>query len=231
LSVWKGGRSLTDKRLIIVTGHYGSGKTEFSINKAIDLKKKNEKVNIADLDIVNTYFRTREKKEYLESLGIHVCDSSVRSTTLDLPAIPAEVMGIIRNEAVAAVLDIGGDAVGARVLASFSPLVKKTDYDLLFVINANRPETQTAEDVIDYIKAIESTSDLKVTGLVNTTHLLKDTTVDDIERGHKLAKEVSLITNIPISYEVAIESVASQNKEIKEKLFPIKMHMREEWMS
>lgn len=224
---------MTDKRLIIVTGHYGSGKTEFSVNKAIDLRKKNDKVNIADLDIVNTYFRTREKKEFLESLGIHVCESSVRSTALDLPAVSAEVMGIIQNESIAAVLDIGGDAVGARVLARFSPLVKKREYDLLFVINANRPETQTAEDVIKYIRAIETTSDLKVTGLVNTTHLLKDTTVDDIERGHKLAKEVFLLTNIPIAYEVAIESVAAQidNKEIKENLFPIKMYMREEWMS
>lgn len=224
---------MTDKRLIIVTGHYGSGKTEFSVNKAVDLRKKNDKVNIADLDIVNTYFRTREKKEFLESLGIHVCESSVRSTALDLPAVSAEVMGIIQNESIAAVLDIGGDAVGARVLARFSPLVKKRDYDLLFVINANRPETQTSEDVIKYIRAIETTSDLKVTGLVNTTHLLKDTSVDDIERGHKLANEVSLLTNIPIAYEVAIESVAVQidEEEIKDKLFPIKMYMREEWMS
>lgn len=224
---------MTEKRLTIVTGHYGSGKTEFSVNKAIDLKKRNEKVSIADLDIVNTYFRTRERGEFLESLGIHVCDSSVKTPALDLPAIPAEVMGIIQDESTASVLDIGGDAVGARVLARFSPLVKKVDYDLLFVINANRPETQTAEDVISYLRSIETTADLKVTGLVNTTHLLKDTTVEDIERGHRLVKEVSLATNIPIAYEVAIERVASliEDEEIKEKLFPIKMYMREDWMS
>ncbi len=224
---------MTNNRLTIVTGHYGSGKTEFSVNKAIDLKKQFDKVSIADLDIVNTYFRTRERKEFLESLGIHVCDSSVKSPALDLPAIPAEVMGIIQDNSVRAVLDIGGDPVGARVLARFSHLVKRVEHDLLFVINANRPETQTVEGVINYLRAIEITSDLKVTGLINSTHLLKATTVEDIERGHKLAKEVSLATGIEIAYEVAIEDVAKQiqDKEIKDKLFPIKMYMRSEWMS
>lgn len=221
------------KRLVIVTGHYGSGKTEFSVNLAIDLKKSSEKVSIADLDIVNTYFRTRERGEFLESLGIHVCDSSIKASSLDLPAIPAEVMGIIQDKSVKAVLDIGGDAVGARVLARFAHLVKRVEHDLLFVINANRPETQNTEDVIEYIRAIEETSGLKVTGLVNTTHLLKDTSVEDVVRGHNLAKEVSNAAGIPIAYEVAIESVANQinDEEIKEKLFPIKMYMREDWMS
>lgn len=221
------------KRLVIVTGHYGSGKTEFSVNLAIDLKKSSEKVSIADLDIVNTYFRTRERGEFLESLGIHVCDSSIKASSLDLPAIPAEVMGIIQDQSVKAVLDIGGDAVGARVLARFAHLVKRVEHDLLFVINANRPETQNTEDVIEYIRAIEETSGLKVTGLVNTTHLLKDTSVEDVVRGHNLAKEVSNAAGIPIAYEVAIESVANQinDEEIKEKLFPIKMYMREDWMS
>lgn len=229
----KGEISLTDKRLTIVTGHYGSGKTEFAVNLAIALKKKHDKVSIADLDIVNTYFRTRERKEFLESLGIHVCDSSVKSPALDLPAIPAEVMGIIMDKSTTAVLDIGGDPVGARVLARFSHLVKSVEHDLLFVINANRPETQTVENTINYLKAIELTSDLKVTGLINSTHLLKATTIEDVLSGHKLAKEVSNELNIPIVYDVAIESVANQitNDEIKSKLFPIKMYMREEWMS
>ena len=221
------------KRLIIVTGHYGSGKTEFSVNLAIDLKKTNEKVSIADLDIVNTYFRSRERGEFLESLGVHVCDSSIKASTLDLPAIPAEVMGIIKDQSAKAIIDVGGDAVGARALAQFSHLINGVEHDLLFVINANRPETQKVEDVVTYIRAIEETASLKVTGLVNTTHLLKSTSLEDVERGHALAKEVSDLTGIPITHEVAIESIASQVKdeEIKKNLFPIKMYMREDWMS
>ena len=224
---------MKDKRLIIVTGHYGSGKTEFAVNKAIELKSKYDKVNIVDLDIVNTYFRTRERKELLEDLGIHVCDSSINSPALDLPAVPAEVSGVIENTSAYGVMDIGGDPVGARALARFSGQIKNVDHDLLFVVNANRPETQTVENVIAYIRAIEMTAKLKVTGLVNTTHMLKATTVVDIERGHALVKEVSEKTSIPIFYEVAIEEVAKDitNEEIRKNLFPIKMYMRSEWMS
>ncbi|WP_242631610.1 ATP-binding protein [Sedimentibacter sp. zth1] len=224
---------MTNSRLTIVTGHYGSGKTEFCVNLAKKLKETNEKVSIADLDIVNTYFRTRDKKEFLEGYGVHVCESSIKSTALDLPAISAEVMGIIQNEKITSVLDIGGDPVGARVLARFTPLIQKHQYDLLFVINANRPETQTLEDTLNYLRAIEITSNLKVTGIVNSTHLLKDTTVEDVIRGHKLSKELSKATNIPIKYDVAIESVANrvEDEEIKKTIFPIKMYMREDWMS
>lgn len=224
---------MTDSRLTIITGHYGSGKTEFSVNEAIRLKKTNEKVSIADLDIVNPYFRTRERKEFLQSLGIDVCDSSIRNTTLDLPALSPKTMGIIQDNSVAAVLDIGGDPVGARVLARFSQLVRNQQYNMLFVLNANRPETQTVEDSINYLKAIEITSNLKVCGIINNTHLLKDTTKEDVIKGHNLAMEVSKETNIPLVYDVCIESVAKQidNEEIKKTLYPIKMYMREDWMS
>ncbi|WP_326908769.1 ATP-binding protein [Sedimentibacter sp. MB31-C6] len=224
---------MIDKRLVIVTGHYGSGKTEFSVNYAIKMKEKCEKVSIADLDIVNPYFRTREKRKFLEELGIDVSDSSIRNTTLDLPALPAEIMGIIQNQNVKAVLDVGGDPVGARVLARFSTLILNTEFDLFYVINAYRPETNSKEKVIKYLRDIEKTSGLKVTGLINNTHLLKETKVHDVEFGHELTKEVSWETDIPIRYEVAIQNVVQDivNPEIKDKLFPINLYMREEWMS
>jgi len=222
-----------DKRLVIITGHYGSGKTEFSLNYVIKMKEQFEHVCIADLDIVNPYFRSREKKLFLEEQGIKVVDSSINSTTLELPALPAEIMGIIQNQNTISVLDIGGDPVGARALARFSDQIKKYDYDLFYVINGNRPETQTAEHVIKNMREIEKTSGLKVTGLINNTHLLRDTSVQDVEFGHELTKEVSWATDIPIRYEAAIKETADKilNKDIKEKLFPINLYMREEWMS
>jgi energy-coupling factor transporter ATP-binding protein EcfA2 len=223
-----------DKRLVIVTGHYGSGKTEFAVNYAVKMKEKYENVSIADLDIVNPYFRSREKKIFLEQLGINVLDSSINNNqTLDLPALPAGIMGIITNLNTKAILDIGGDPVGARVLARFSEQIKKMEYDLFYVINGNRPETKTKESVIRYLKDIEETSGLKVTGLINNTHLLKDTTVNDVEFGHELSKDVSWELNIPIIYEATMANVAENiiNEEIKAKLFPINLYMREEWMS
>jgi len=230
----RGGISVLDKRLVIVTGHYGSGKTEFAVNYAVKMKELYDNVSLADLDIVNPYFRSREKKLFLEELGIHVLDSSINNNqTLDLPALPAGIMGIIQNLNIKAILDIGGDPVGARVLARFSEQIKKMDYDLFYVINGNRPETQNKENVIKYLRNIEETAGLKVTGLINNTHLLKDTSVLDVEFGHELTKEVSWEIDVPIRYEAAMKKTADKivNEEIKEKLFPINLYMREEWMS
>jgi len=224
---------MIDKRLVIIIGHYGSGKSEFSVNYAVRMKDMFENVSIADLDIVNPYFRSREKKEYLESIGIKVFDSSVKNTAIDIPALPAQLMGVILNPEERSILDVGGDPVGARVLARYAEQIKNVEYDMFFIINGNRPETSTVEGAIKYLKMIEETSKLKITGLINNTHMLKDTTAEDVEFGHELTKKVSWETDIPIRYEAVIKDAAIniKNEEILEKLFPINLYMREEWMS
>jgi tRNA uridine 5-carbamoylmethylation protein Kti12 len=222
-----------DKRLVIVIGHYGSGKTEFAVNYAVKMKEIYENVSIADLDIVNPYFRSREKREFFEEIGIKLFDSSIRNTAVDLPALPAELMGVIINPNIKSIIDVGGDPVGARVLARFAEQIKNVDYDMFYVINGNRPDTSTVDGVINYLKMIEATSRLKITGLVNNTHMLKATTVEDVEFGHELTKKVSWESDIPIRYEAVIKETADKikNHEIIEKLFPINLYMREEWMS
>lgn len=224
---------MLDKRLVIIIGHYGSGKSEFSVNYAVKMKEFYENVSIADLDIVNPYFRSREKRDFFESIGIKVYDSSIKNTAMDIPALPAEMMGVILNPDEKSVLDVGGDPVGARVLARYSEQIKNVDYDMFFVINGRRPETSTVEGVLKYLRLIEATSKLKITGLINNTHLLKETTIEDVEFGHELTKKVSWETDIPIRYEACIKDTALKinNKEIIEKLFPINLYMREEWMS
>lgn len=224
---------MLDKRLVIIIGHYGSGKSEFSVNYAVKMKEKYENVSIADLDIVNPYFRSREKREFFEQIGIKVFDSSIRNTAIDIPALPAEMTGVILNPNERSILDVGGDPVGARVLARYAEQIRNTEYDMFFVINGNRPETSTVEGALKYLRMIEATSRLKVTGLINNTHMLKDTTVDDVEFGHELTKKVSWETDIPIRYEAVIKKTAENinNEEILEKLFPINLYMREEWMS
>ena len=222
-----------DKRLVIVIGHYGSGKTEFAVNYAVKMKEIYENVSIADLDIVNPYFRSREKRKFFEEIGIKLSDSSIRNTAIDLPALPAEMMGVIANPNIKSILDVGGDPVGARVLARYAEQIKNVEYDMFYVINGNRPDTSTVEGVLKYMKLIETTSRLKITGLVNNTHMLKATTVEDVEFGHELTKKVSWETDIPIRYEAVIKETADKikNQDIIEKLFPINLYMREEWMS
>ena len=221
-----------DKRIRIIIGHYGSGKSEFSMNYVTKLRELvDTKVAISDLDVVNVYFRTREKRDFLQSKNILPIDSSVQATSLDLPAVSAQVTGPITDNTYNYVVDVGGDDVGARVLGRFSHLIEEDDYDMFCVVNANRENTQTAQDVIKHIKSIEYTSKLKVTGLISNTHLVRETTIDDILKGQSLVKEVSNLTNIPIKHITCLQSLIPQlPKDIEGEIFPIKLYMREDWM-
>ena len=222
---------LEDKRLRFIIGHYGSGKTEFSINYAIKLAEMGKKVALADLDVVNLYFRSREKTKILEKLGVKVIGSSIEASAVDIPAISAEIVTPMQDDTYEAVMDVGGDPAGARVLGRYNEYFIEGNYDMFFVLNGNRPETQTVEKSIEYLKNIEDTARAKVTGIINNTHMLKSTTVEDVLRGQKLALEVSQRVSIPIKYISAIENVAKElPKNLEGEIFPMTLYMREEWM-
>lgn len=221
-----------DKRIRIIIGHYGSGKSEFSMNYVTELRNLvTNKIAIADLDVVNVYFRTREKKELLKSLDILAIDSSIEASTLDLPAVSAQVVTPMIDKSYDCVIDVGGNDVGARVIGRFSHQIEDDDYDMFCVINANREQSQTVDQVVRHIKSIEKSSKLKVTGLINNTHLIRATTVEDVLRGYELALEVSKQCNIPIKYTTCLETLVDElPKNLEGEIFPIKLYMREDWM-
>ncbi len=221
-----------DKRIRIITGHYGSGKSEFAVNYTVQLRKETkDKVALADLDVVNVYFRSRERKEEMKAMGIHPIDSSVDAPSLDLPAVSAEVTAPMHDKSYQYVIDLGGDKVGARVIARFRESIPEDEYDLLFVVNANRERTQTAEEVMEYIDEIEQASQLKVTGLINNTHMLKATTVEDVLKGQEVSREVSKLRNIPIKYVACIREVIKDLPDnLEGEILPIDLYMRDDWM-
>lgn len=221
-----------DKRIRIITGHYGSGKTEFAVNYVKRLREiSNKRVAIADLDVVNPYFRSREKETELNAMNIEVFSSELKGNSMDLPAVSPTVMGPMSNHSFDYVIDLGGDHVGARALARFSHLIDEDDYDMFFVLNANREQTSTAEGVIEHIRKIEIISKIKVTGLINNTHLVRESTKEEVLKGQELAKEVSKLTNIPIRYVSCLREISKElPKDIQGEIFPIDMQMRETWM-
>lgn len=222
---------LKDHRIRIIIGHYGSGKTEFSVNYAIHLAKANRRVALADLDIVNPYFRSREKEELLESYGIRVIASYIKGSGADLPSVTGDVLGPLQDKSYDLVLDVGGDSVGARTLARYKEYWDPKEYDMFCVVNANRPETATVEGVVNHIQSIEYTSGAKVTGLINNTHLLRYTTVEEVLKGQELCAKVSKVLNVPIKYISALQEVAEKvPKDLEGTIMPIKMIMREDWM-
>ena len=223
---------INDKRVRIIIGHYGSGKTEFAVNYAMQLKKAtNEKVAIADLDIVNVYFRSREKQVMLEEQGIKVIASSIAGNALDLPAVAADIITPLEDKSYEYVIDVGGDSVGARVLGRFKNYIEDGDYDMFMVVNANREQTMDLEGIKRHKETIEATSRLKVTGFINNTHLIRETTLEDVFRGDKLLKEASKELGIPIRYVSAMSHIASQiPDEVSGEILALDLIMRDQWM-
>ena len=221
-----------DKRIRIIVGHYGSGKSEFSVNYALQLRQETtEKIALSDLDVVNVYFRSREQEELLNNNQVYTIHSSINAPTLDLPALSGEIVVPIKDRSYNYIMDVGGDSVGAKVLGRYSKMIAEEDYDMLFVINGNREKTQSVDEIINYIREIEFTSNLKVTGLINNTHLLRDTTVEDIEKGQRLASQVSNILDLPIKYTSCIEKIINKLPSSTEGyIIPIKLYMRQQWM-
>lgn len=216
-------------RLTIITGHYGTGKTEFAVNLALAMAGAGDQVMLADLDIVNPYFRSRERRPLLEEAGVRVISSSQACSDADVPALPAELLAILENRDIRGVLDIGGDPVGARVLARFQPKIVREDHQLVYVLNANRPEVRTTDSAIAYLRGIEATTGLVCTGIVNNTHLCQETTEAEIRKGVALAAAVSRETGVPVLCHVAEARLAASLSDLPETVFPITIQMKKPW--
>lgn len=216
-----------DKSVLIFTGHYGSGKTEIAINVAIKLSKK-AKTTLVDLDIVNPYFRLWEEKSNLEKHGLKVIGPSDGLEYSDLPLIPLGVSGALQEEKEITILDVGGDKAGAVALGRFKPYLKD-NYEMYFVINTNRAGTRDKKSIIKILREIEASSRLKVSGLINNTHLLQYTTEDIILAGQELVIEVSEELNIPYEYTILEESLLQRHinlDKISSKIMTIKLYMK-----
>ncbi len=187
------------KRVTLLCGHYGSGKTNVAVNMAYDIKSQQKEVIIADLDIVNPYFRTKDSKDDLESKGITLISSDYAGTNVDIPAMPQQMYMITHNKDVNAVIDVGGDDRGALALGRLVPdILAENDYEMLFVINCYRPLTRDAESTIEVMREIEEAGKCKFTAIVNNSNLGNETKIEDVLNSVPYANEVSRLTGLPI---------------------------------
>ncbi|MBQ4347608.1 MAG: ATP-binding protein [Firmicutes bacterium] len=221
-----------DKRIRIISGAYGSGKTEFAVNYVMRLKEEiKSDVVLADLDIVNVYFRSRERREMLEKAGINLIYTSREGTALDLPAVSGRVLTPVRTKGYQAVLDMGGDEIGTKVLGRIKPYLKDEDTDLFMVINPFRPGCDTPEGILKEMAALENGTGRPFTGLINNSNLIRETTPETLIEGDKILKEVSRIANIPIRYHAYIEGLVDiSGLSLAGEPMPMKLYMREDWM-
>jgi len=214
------------KRLNIITGHYGSGKTEFAINYALRLKETFGSATICDMDIVNPYFRTHDATDFLTDNGIKVIAPEYAGTNLDLPSLPSDIFSVFADKETPAVLDVGGDEEGAIALGQYYPYIKDEDYEMFFVINTKRPDTQDVASILKLCDEIQFASRCKITALVNNTNLSYLSSADDFQGSFELIDEVSQRLGVPVKYVSATpEILANLNDVPKDIKFPLKLFM------
>lgn len=212
------------KRITLLSGHYGSGKTNIAVNLARRLRASRENVAIADIDIVNPYFRTKDSQAELEKAGIRLISSPYAGSNVDLPALPDEVYAITDDKSVTAVVDVGGDDRGALALGRWrDAILQEGDYEMLFVINRFRPLTATPEDAVEVMREIEIASGIPFTAVVNNSNLGDETTARDVLESGAYAANVCAISALPLKMTTVREELYPWLEGEIGNLFPLRL--------
>ncbi len=212
------------KRLTLLCGHYGSGKTNVAVNLALRLKKQYNTVSVADLDIVNPYFRTKDSKAEFDAAGISLICSEYANTNVDIPALPAQIYRITDASEGHFVLDIGGDDRGAYALGRLAPeIIRENNYDMWMVINCYRPLTPDAPSTLEVMAEIEAACGIPFTGIVNNSNLGPLTTAQDVLRSVDYADKVAKLSGKPLVCTTVMENLMDQLQGKIEHLMPLRL--------
>ena len=212
------------KRVVAVTGHYGCGKTNFSLNLAIHFASIGEEVTLIDLDLVNPYFLSSDFTEMLRANGITVIASKYAGTMSETPTIPREIQGAIRGES-RVIIDVGGDDVGARALGRFyNDFLEADGVDLIYLFSIYRPQTGTVENLKEHMNSIEYVSRQKIKYLINSSNLGKETSREDIEDSKEFAESLVKEIRIPL-----LATLATVEDNIDEGYFKIQRYVKLPW--
>ena len=224
-------------RILIVTGHYGSGKTEFTVSLAMSLAKKNvtgfKRLAVCDLDVVNPYFRTRERTDELEAAGVKVYGGIYgKGTTAEIPEISPAVKAPMEDSDCFTIIDAGGNDAGARILKQFEKYFRSGDTYIAAVVNGSRPETMTVDGAYSQLESIQVELSMNIDGLISNTHMLMDTTSDDVHRGYNLCMSLSKRMGnrlLCVCYPEKLVRL-SELEDIPAQKIPLGMYMRQSWL-
>ena len=222
------------KRFAVITGHYGCGKTNLSINLALDFARAGEAVTLVDLDIVNPYFRSSDYTQLLAENGVGVISPRFAGTTLDTPSLSSGIYAAFES-AGRVIFDVGGDDAGATALGRFSAEVAGVDHDLLYVVNRYRNLTATPEEACDLLGEIERASHLLATGIVNNSHLQRETTVATVLDSREFARESARALDLPLVASAVPKALAAEFSDDPsaanyiENAYPVSTYVRAPW--
>lgn len=212
------------KRLTLFAGHYGSGKTNIAVNYALKLAGEGKDVVIADLDIVNPYFRTKDSAAVLEAADVQLISPQFANSNVDLPALPAEAYRLVQDKSIYGIMDIGGDDRGAYALGRYVPTLKEeNNYRMVFVANAYRPLTRTPEDAMEVMREIEEACKLRFTDIINNSNLASETTPQTVLESRDYMEKLSRLSGLPIFATTAEYTVAEALAEKIDNVLPLRL--------
>ena len=218
------------KRLVLFAGHYGSGKTNIAVTVAMDLKKEGKEVVIADLDIVNPYYRTKDSEAELEAAGIPLISSEYANSNVDVPALPQALYSLVDQKDRYGVMDIGGDDRGALALGRYAPaILEENNYEMLLVINFYRPLTKDIAGMIEVMREIELAGGIPFTGIVNNSNLGRETTPQDVIATDAFARQMAEATGLPLRMTTVWETIADEVAETLPDVVPLRLQNKRLW--
>ena len=216
-----------NKRVLLLCGHYGSGKTNIAVNLAKEIKREYPLVALADLDIVNPYFRSKDSATELEEAGIRLICSKYANSNVDIPALPPDLYALTDDRSMRAIIDVGGDDRGALVLGRLAPeILAENDYEMLMVINCYRPLTRDAASTIEVMREIECAGGIRFTALINNSNLGTETTAEDVLLSVRYADEVAAISNLPLVMTTVDQRLEKDLKDKILNLFPLNLQKK-----
>lgn len=215
------------KRLTLFAGHYGSGKTNLAVNYALHLASQGKKVCIADLDIVNPYFRTKDSAQELAKAGVDLISPQFANSNVDLPALPAEAYRLVEDRDTWGIMDIGGDDRGAYALGRYTPFIlEENNYRMVFVANCYRPLTRTPEEALEVMREIETACGLKFTDIVNNSNLGSETTAQTVLDSLDFIDSLAKLTNLPVFMHTAKADVAKDLEGVLSNVLPLQLQAK-----
>lgn len=218
------------KRLTLLCGHYGSGKTNIAVNVAIDMKRSGYDVAIADLDIVNPYYRTKDSEDELEAAGVPLISSEYANSNVDVPALPQDMYSLVDNKERYCVIDIGGDDRGALALGRYTPFIlEENNYEMLLVINQYRPLTRDLQSTLEVMREMEAAGGIPFTGIVNNSNLGRDTTAADVIATDAYAREIAAATGLCLRMTTVKEDIAEEVAKVIPNVMPLHLQNKRLW--
>lgn len=220
---------ILNKRINIITGHYGCGKTNLAVNLAMNEIKNGGNLYLADLDIVNPYFRAADETKILVNAGVHVLAPVYAGTNLDIPALPAEMNALFEDRSRRVLLDVGGDDAGAAALGRYSSyIINENDFNHYYVINARRILTQKPEEAVQILHEIEAAGHVPITAIVNNTNLAKETDAGIVRESMQFANEVARLSSLPLAFTCVKEELAGELSDIPS-IYGVKIYVKTPW--